>query len=269
MFILCKGVVAKKPYVIPVSQVPVYSVEELVHYMYHNIYRVTEDFFDQRLVTWLREEVRYETLAKKMKVLIEKHHDIKDLVVTLLCSCDYFKEDEIVELVKVMERISNLPEYEKRKIKADNYLKADKYQESLLEYRKLLQGDSIRYFTTEEYGDLLHNQSIAMLHVGSFREAAQGFMEAYARNQREESLQQYLMVLLMMGDDEKFLQQGVVNGVSPEKAGQWKKEYEEFCQGLPKEEVAEDFIERCKMELRNGEKDENQLVLEQEKDSGQ
>ena len=44
MFILCQGDLAKEPYIIPISEVPVYSLEELCYYMYHNIYTVTEGF---------------------------------------------------------------------------------------------------------------------------------------------------------------------------------------------------------------------------------
>ncbi len=33
MFIVCKGDLAKVPYVIPVSEVPVYSLEELCYYI--------------------------------------------------------------------------------------------------------------------------------------------------------------------------------------------------------------------------------------------
>lgn len=95
MFILCQGDLAKEPYIIPISEVPVYSLEELCYYMYHNIYTVTEEFFDENLVHWLKGQVHLRTLAMKMEKLIRKHHNIKDLVVTLLCACDYYKKEEI------------------------------------------------------------------------------------------------------------------------------------------------------------------------------
>ncbi len=250
MFILCKGELAKEPYIVPISEVPVYSLEELCYYIFNNIYSVTEDFFDGKLVSWLREQVHYPTLAKKMKVLIERRNDIKDLVVTLLCSCDYYKEEEIVKLVTVMEKISNLPLHEKRKIKADNYLHAGKYGKSLQEYKKLLHGDLVENFTTEEYGDLLHNQAIAQFHVSSFQEAAKGFKEAYARNQKEASLEQYLYALLMNGQEELFLKEAVSNNVSKERIEQLNQAYTEAKAEAIGKCVEEDFVEQCKRELR-------------------
>lgn len=250
MFILCKGELAKKPYVIPISEVPVYSLEELCYYIYNNIYTVTEEFFDEQLVIWLREQAKCETLAKKIHVLIQRHNDLRDLVVTLLCSCDYYKEEEIIRLVTVMDKIADLPVHEKNKIKADNYLHAGKYAKSLQEYKKLLYGTMADRFTTEEYGDLLHNQAIALFHVSSFAEAARGFQEAYARNHREESLNQYLYALLLNGQEEEFLKEAVSYGKTSEETDKLKQDFISAANEVKNEEEDDSFIERCKRELR-------------------
>lgn len=250
MFILCKGQVAKEPYIIPITEVPVYSLEELCYYIYNNIYSVTEEFFDEKLAVWLQEQVQYSSLAKKMKVLIQRRNDSKDLVVTLLCACDYYKEDEIVKLVTVMEKIANLPAHQKCKIKADNYLHAGKYGKSLQEYKKLLNGELAEGFSTEEYGNLLHNQAIAQFHVASFQEAAKGFKEAYARNQKTESLHQYLYMLLMNEQEELFVKEAVTYGVSTEKMTELKEDYTNAKAEVYSKDVKDDFIQECKEELR-------------------
>lgn len=251
MFILCKRRMAKEPYVIPVSEVPVYSLEELCYYIYNNIYSVTEEFFDGKLAVWLREQIGSESLAKKMKTLIERHNDLKDLVVTILCSCDYYKEEEVVKLVEVMNRIENLPPHEKNKIKADNYLHAEKYGKSLHEYKKLLYGGMAEKFTPEEYGNLLHNQAIALFHVSSFHEAARGFKEAYARNHNEQSLNHYLYTLLIDEQEEKFLKEGLSYDKSAEELDELKQNLINAKSAGKKElQGEEEFVEKCKNELR-------------------
>ncbi len=251
MFILCKGELAKEPYIIPVSETPVYSLEELCYYMYHHIYSVTEEFFDEKLAQWFSEQAGLEALAEKMRGLIRKKNDLKDLVVTLMCSCDYYKEEEIVQLVTVMKKIENLPAHEKNKIKADHYLRAGKYGKSLQEYKRLLYGDMAEQFSTEEYGDLLHNQAIALFHVSLFQEAANGFKEAYARNHSEQSLQQYLYALLLNGQEEQFEQEGSSFGKTEEELAQLRQNYIE-AQTEGKDDGGEDeFISRCKNELRS------------------
>ncbi|MGN1205689.1 MAG: hypothetical protein ACI4SQ_01735 [Eubacterium sp.] len=229
MFILCQGDLAKEPYIIPISEVPVYSLEELCYYMYHNIYTVTEEFFDENLVQWLRAQVHLRTLAMKMEKLIRKHHNIKDLVVTLLCACDYYKKEEIFSLVEVMEKISNLPPAKKAWMKADNCLKAGKYGRSLREYKQLLHGPLAKEISTEEYGDVLHDQAIALFHVSSFRQAADGFKEAYARNHRKDSQDQYFYVLLCMGDKETFEKECEAAGKTQEEKQALLEAWEKAC----------------------------------------
>ncbi len=250
MFIVCKGDLAKVPYVIPVSEVPVYSLEELCYYIYNNIYNVTEQFFDERLTVWLSEQVHCESLAEKMKGLIQRHHDVKDLVVTLLCSCDYYREEEVRALVEVMGKISHLPPHQKGKIQADAYLDAGKYGKSLQEYKKIFCGKLAGQFTAEEYGNLLHNQAIAQFYVSSFQEAARGFQEAYARNHREESLDQYLYMLLIDEKEDLFEKECEAFGKSLEQKEKLRQDYinaKEMCR-LVEEDFS--FINTCKKELR-------------------
>ncbi len=251
MFILCKKKLAKEPYIIPVSEVSVYSLEELCYYIYNNIYSVTEEFFDGKLAVWIRDQLGSDSLAKKMKTLIERHNDLKDLVVTILCSCDYYKEEEVVKLVEIMDRIENLPPHEKNKIKADNYLQAGKYGKSLHEYKELLYGGMADQFTHEEYGNLLHNQAIALFHVSSFHEAAKGFKEAYARNHNEQSLNQYLYTLLITGQEEQFVKEGLSYDKSTEELDKLKQDLTEAKNSYKREiQGEEEFIEKCKNELR-------------------
>ena len=54
MLILCDGRLAEKPYKMPVTRQNIYSLEELCYYIYHNIYTITEEFFQESLADWLR-----------------------------------------------------------------------------------------------------------------------------------------------------------------------------------------------------------------------
>lgn len=204
MLILCKGSIAREPYKMPYTGDRVYSLEELCYYVYNHIYSITEEFFEMSLAVWLREQTGHTVLAKKMENMIQAGENLKDLVVTLLCGCDYYREDEIRELIGIMDEIANLPIYRKKKIKADNYLRAGCYGKSLFEYRKLLNGSFAVNFTTEEYGDILHNQGIAHFYTSSFSDAKRDFKEAFARNNKKESWEHYLWILLMEGREDDF-----------------------------------------------------------------
>ena len=138
--ILAKGKIAKKPYELSYLGQNIYSIEELCYVIYHNIYGINEEFFQISLAKWMKEELGVKELAEKLEAMIVGEHGLKDLVVTTLCGCDYYNEEEIRGIVKVLDEIDHLPSYQKKKIKADNYVRTGHYGKAVMAYRKLLQG---------------------------------------------------------------------------------------------------------------------------------
>lgn len=249
MFILCQGKMAGEPYEMPAAGQKVYSLEELCFYLYNNIYTISEDFFQTSLADWLREETDHPVLAEKIHDMVENGCKLKDLVVTILCGCDYYREDEIRQLVEVMDGIENLPVYRKNKIKADNLLRAGCYGKSLIEYRKLLHGDFASEFTTEEYGDILHNQGIAHFYTSSFAEAENDFKEAFSRNNKKSSLRHYLWLLLMEEKEQEFEQEAVNLGLSQEEILAVHVSYKEALVNCKVPEERPDDIQGYKKQL--------------------
>ena len=250
MFIVCEGKVAEHPYVMPYTGRKVYSLEELCCYLYENIYSINREFFQASLADWLREETDHEALAKKITEEIAQSAGLKDLVVTILCGCDYYKEEEIRKLIAVMDGIANLPLHKRKKIKADNFLRAGMYGKSLLEYRKLLQGGLAMNFTAGEYGDILHNQGIAHFYTSSFARAEKDFKEAYARNGSRDTLRHYLYCLLLQKKDEAFGKDCVRYGVSSEEAQNVESHYKEACLSVQVTNTGAEVLEQYKEELR-------------------
>ena len=74
VFIRCYGKVADEPYTMPYTQARVYSLEELCYYIRHNIYTITEDFFVQSLVLWLRDQADQPKLADKLDTMIKNQN---------------------------------------------------------------------------------------------------------------------------------------------------------------------------------------------------
>ena len=99
--ILAKGKIAKKPYELSYLGQNIYSIEELCYVIYHNIYGINEEFFQISLAKWMKEELGLKELAEKLEAMIVGEHGLKDLVVTTLCGCDYYNEEEIRGIVPI------------------------------------------------------------------------------------------------------------------------------------------------------------------------
>ena len=249
--IQCSSIIAKKPYLFRLTKTNVYSIEEVCYYIRNNIYMMQEEVFDREFALWLRSELHMDQVADKLERLIDDHHNIKDIVVTLCCSCDYYEEQEINELIRIMDQIDRLPGYARRKKKGDNYLLCQSYEKAIEEYEKIFESDEILQAGTSVYGNIFHNMAVAFVNMGEFQKASELFLQAYEKNNKEESLASCLYCLRFSKDVESFKR--VVNDlkISEEQQGRWEKEFQEAMeQALKSKQVSQ--IEKLRGLLDSG-----------------
>ncbi len=202
--ILCSGARTKRPYSFPLSGIRVYSIEELCHFLFHHIYLIEEELFNNALIDWIQVELKLPERAEKLRQLKLRHADTKTMVTVILCSADYYTEYEIKSYLKELDTIAGLPRIKRNCIKANNYLKQRQFKEAEAEYEKLFELKEAAELTPEDYGDILHNLAVAKLHTVGFRTAAELFEQAYIRNNKEESLRQYLIAIHLIGMEELY-----------------------------------------------------------------
>lgn len=249
--IQCSSIIAKKPYLFRLTKTNVYSIEEVCYYIRNNIYMMQEEVFDREFALWLKSELHMDKIAEKLERLIDDHHNIKDIVVTLCCSCDYYEEQEINELIRIMDEIDRLPGYARRKKKGDNYLLCQSYEKAIEEYEKIFESDEILQAGTSVYGNIFHNMAVAFVNMGEFQKASELFLQAYEKNSKEESLASCLYCLRFNKDVESFKR--VVNDlqISEEQQSRWEKEFQEAMeQALKSKQVAQ--IEKLRGLLDSG-----------------
>lgn len=201
---MCHGRTAKVPYIFELSKTPVYTIEEMSYYIYEHIYEIHEDFLNDLLVKWVDEELGMPALAKKLQLLQAKQRNLKDIVVTILCSNDYYMEKEIKEMIQVIDLIMDLNPLERRKLQGDQFLKYGMYQNAEQVYEGILRDSAARELKEAEFGNILHNLAITHVHIASYQEAAMEFKEAYNLNHNKESLRQYLLTLKLAMEDKEF-----------------------------------------------------------------
>ncbi len=199
--ILCSGVRTNRPYGFASTGVRVYSIEELCYYLYHHVYLIEEDMLCEALFQWIGTELKLSDRADKLRLLKKQKADIKTMITVILCSADYYTEYEIKSLLKMLDEIIGMPFIKRSCIKAKKYLKNRQFTEAVEEYDRILNLKEVTELTPEEYGDILHNLAVAKVHITGLKEASQLFYQAFERNQREDSLRQYLYSLQLSGND--------------------------------------------------------------------
>ena len=202
--ILCSGARTQKPYYFVVSGVRVYSIEELCYYLYNHLYMIEEIKFNDELFDWIGTELNLPDRADKLRQLIKQKADIKTIFTVILCSADYYTESEIKAALKLLDDILKMPVIKRRCLKAASLIKNNNYNEAAREYEIIIHANEAADLTPEEFGDIYHNLAVAKAHTTGVKEASRLFLEAYERNNKDESLKQYLYSLLLMGDLSEF-----------------------------------------------------------------
>ena len=164
--------------------------------------------------------------ADKLERLIDDHRNMKDIVVTICCSCDYYDEAEIQEIIKIIDETEHLPGYARKKYKGDNYLSCQSYEKAIEEYERVFESDEILQADASVYGDLFHNMGVAYVNIGEFHKAHELFLKAYEKNGREESLAQCMYALRMSKDVETYKKLLNELEISQESQSRWEKEYQ-------------------------------------------
>ena len=202
--ILCSGKRTDRPYVLPTTGHRIYSIEELCYYIYNNIYSIDETLFTDSLVDWIGAELGLISRAEKLEMSLKQGADYKTLLAVVLCSSDYYTEQELKKLLSIVDDIRKMSPARRGFIKANSYLIKKQYAEAAAQYDRLLISDDAVNLTPKDYGDILHNQAIAALHVYGLEKALELYMQAYERNHREETLRQYLYTLWLVKGKEAF-----------------------------------------------------------------
>lgn len=195
--ILCIGKGGNRGFTFPGSSIELYSIEELCYYVFNYIDTMSKNDFDEALAEWLYEQPKLKKTAGKVEHLIHNQNSLKDIVVTLLCACDYYKEAEIRGLITVIDQLENMSYYEKCRQKCNRFLEHAKYKEAEHFILEVIKSEAAKELSTEEYGNLLHNLAVIHIHTASYTEAAKEFRDGYERNHNKETLSQYLTALLL------------------------------------------------------------------------
>lgn len=208
--ILCSSAVAKTPYKMPVSGTRIYTIEELCYYIYHNIYEIDTGCFNKKMAQWIRSELGMKVIADKLDTMIDNESSLKDIVISILCSCDYYDEDEIKALLGVIKEIEDLPFCGREKQKADMYLRHGRYMYAKKEYDRIITGGYAVNLSPKEYGNILNNRAIACYMLGLYSDALLDLKDAYSRNNDSRTLRQYLYTLLLCGQKNEY-QKEIIN----------------------------------------------------------
>lgn len=194
--ILCKKK-AEIPLYVELSDIHIYSMEELCYYLYHNIYAIDGSFFDEAFFEFLK-HMGEQALIQKLNMDILSGKKYLNLVSDIIYSVDYYSEEERESINHELMEIMKRTPAENRKARADILRECGKYSEALQEYYAVIKDETLGA-TDRNIAESWNN--IGVLKAGAFRytEAVKCFERAMDIQQQQEFLDNIICALIMGG----------------------------------------------------------------------
>lgn len=209
-----------------------YSIEELCYYIYHNVTAFTSELRDEALVHWIEEQLDLKDCAEKLRRLIIAEAGLKDIIVCILLSCDYYSQTQINELLVKIDEFINLPPLELSIKRANNCLKYKQYAKALAEFEDLMLDIGFAGLEDEKKSMVLHNMGVALLHSKGPLSAITQFKIAYEKTNHKESLRSYFFLLLITRQEDKISTEMNNYGLDENFLTELREEYKISLAGL-------------------------------------
>ncbi len=189
---LCHNVKAKEPYRIVRLDLPIYTIEELCYYLYHNLYLIDRTIMSEQLCDWLDYELQLHDLAVKLRGEVEFGLSVQGFVLPIFEAIGYCDEKEMQQVKNQLQIFKRQTETERRKYRADNLIRNGHYGSAIQEYQFILLDKRDEKLKAEFLGSIYHNMGTAYARMFHFEKAAELYLMAYEYDQDKAILKSYL-----------------------------------------------------------------------------
>ena len=172
---ICKYKRAKTPLYVEQAGLNLYSLEELSWFLYHNICLVDRQLFDERLCSWLAEEIEYPELAHRIRNGISAGTNFQNLVLSVAGASDLFSNRQLTELGDRLKGLTGLQEQERLKLRADELLNNRKEWAAIEEYHRILRMHQNSRLGMAFYAAVWNNLGVCYARQFLFTDAAECF----------------------------------------------------------------------------------------------
>ena len=201
---LCAHEMARTPYLMDVTNVAVYSIEELAYYLYENIYLIDDRIMGEKLYSWIEREIQLETLAEKLRSSQGTGNHVYNQVMTILKASRYYSEGELNLLSEKIKSISGLQTQERMKCRGDEFLQNENYWAAISEYERILSIRQSSKLKVDFYAKVWNNMAGCYARLFLFEKAAACYENAYQFQKISEYKEKayYARKLASYGQDE-------------------------------------------------------------------
>ena len=190
--VLCHERHAVQPYEISRIHCKIFTIEELCYYLCNNLYLIDYTVMNEQICAWLDEELGLSELAGRLRDVIRTQGSIEKFVLTILKSSRIYKDQEMIRIQNVLERLKNQKDIERQKFKGDNLLESGEVEEAILVYQAILNQEKDESVDAKFYGRIYAAMGAAYGKMFLYQESAKMYDRAYQICEDKKLLKPYL-----------------------------------------------------------------------------
>ena len=203
-YILCQVKKAEKPFFIENISTNIYSIEELCYYLYNNLYLIDSSLINQKLCTWIEEELELPKLAAKLRPYIGREAGLEEVLYPVFKEINYLAYEELRSLNARIETRNAEAEEIREKRKGDALMENRMYVNAIRVYQKLIEKEDAAAISDEMRERIFHNQGCAYSYLFQMDKALDCFWMAWQVKKSEEALKTYLLAYRSVHTQEDF-----------------------------------------------------------------
>ena len=136
--LLCRQEYVEHPFYVECLGVRLYSSQELAYVIYQHPLLVMDDFVEEGLLGFLRDECGLGFLALKLERWMKSHEDPDEALAMILQESDYYSSQEISRFRQKVAGFRKKHPAEYKKLRADELFSLGQYGRASRQYQELL-----------------------------------------------------------------------------------------------------------------------------------
>lgn len=244
--LLCRMEPVRNPFEVPELGVHLHSSQELCYVIYENPLLVMDDFVDNRLIQFIRNDLNMEFLADKLESWKRSGENPDNMLLLILSQCQYYTSAEVNQYRQTLIQFRKKHPAEYGKEKADYLFGKKQYGRAIPLYEKLLESPADHVVNNRFFSRVWCCLGACQARMFCFEKAYQAYDKAYSYDNRNEEILEKLYYLKSFSPNLSVSQryQVILSGIGQ---GKWDQKIAEAkAKGRASKEVKE--IEELFME---------------------
>ena len=190
--ILCHKQKATQPYKLAHIRYKIYTLEEMAYVMFDNLYLLDHTLMSESLCEWIEQELGLFAFADSLREQIAKRIPLEEFILFFLENTGIYSTADIASIKTVLTTLEGQEEVEKQKQKADDMLSMREFENAILAYNSILDGNRTDAVDASFYGKVYACLGSAYGHLFLYKEAAKAYAAAYQICEDYEMVKAYM-----------------------------------------------------------------------------